>query len=700
MSSKRDRRRERLSQAGRSGGGAPEGRREVQIPRNGIARLNLGQSFAEYDDSLSDPQVFVHTPAFSAAQDFRGAKFFFVGRRGTGKTTIRRYCDTIGEHTRVIVPEIFSPASSILDLDLFGESSKRPFRSLVSAFRRSLQDEILNMWRQDHRSYVGLPAGIQSELESFEGLDFDSRTLQFISRVSRALASGDEQQWLTENKAAKKIAEEMKGLSGSSRYTLLIDSIDDFWEGTSTGLVYLTAFMHACLEMSTQIPWTRSLLFLRENIFERVRQVDSESSRLETSVVGLEWTDEQLLDLIERRLNRRFTTKIALGGATWNAWFENPEQARAEIFGFCQKRPRDVLIYVSNAIESAQSHHHTKIMIEDIQQARRRFSDNRLKDLGDEYAENYPQIALVLSRFYGLGRRFTLTGVEAMLDRLLRDEEVKKLCASWIFNAGQPERFVRILYDIGFVGIGPAGGQARFRALGPQDTSPPPISDSNDIEIHPCYWDALDLQDQLIRSLPEEREFGRIGLLVDLPDGLDATHYSEEITSVIKRLEACPRGTAGASEFEEIVGQAIKLCFFRALSNVEARVRDVDGRVVRDWIAANRAQSGFWELVRQRYGATQIIWECKNYDDIGAADFQQVDYYLNEAVGHFGIIVFRGEVSPAHYSHIRRISEKSKGFILPLTDRDLKTFLRQARNGKVKEDHIQDRYDAVARKIS
>ena len=126
------------------------------------------------------------------------------------------------------------------------------------------------------------------------------------------------------------------------------------------------------------------------------------------------------------------TTKFSLGGATWDAFFEDPGNARAEVLEYCHNRPRDILIYVSHAIDLAAERRHQIIQIEDIEGARRRFSDNRLKDLGDEYAENYPQIALVLRRFYGLGRRFTPGGIESYMRKLLKDPEVIQLCGSWI----------------------------------------------------------------------------------------------------------------------------------------------------------------------------------------------------------------------------------------------------------------------------
>jgi len=38
--------------------------------------------------------------------------------------------------------------------------------------------------------------------------------------------------------------------------------------------------------------------------------------------------------------------------------------------------------------------------------------------------------------------------------------------------------------------------------------------------------------------------------------------------------------------------------------------------------------------------------------------------------------------------------------LLMMNDSDIKTFMRQAMNGKVKENHIQDKYDTTIRLIS
>lgn len=301
---------------------APQAPVGPRLPKDAIKRINIGQSFAEYDAALSDPSIYVHTPALEAALDPDSEKVFFVGRRGTGKTAVRKYCGINGGVTRVIVPEIFSPSSTLQEIDLLTNVKGKPFKSLVVAFRRALQVEILSMWLQDRPGRDRLPNEIQGELEAHASMDFDLRCLRIIARISGALANGDDEGWLTESRTAKRVAEEMKKLSaeGLATHTVLIDSIDDYWEGSDEGLIYLTAFMHACQEISQQIPWARAIIFLRENIYERVRAIDTESSRLETAVVGMEWNDRQLLEVIEKRLNRNLTAKYGLRGATWQAF--------------------------------------------------------------------------------------------------------------------------------------------------------------------------------------------------------------------------------------------------------------------------------------------------------------------------------------------------------------------------------------------
>lgn len=105
-------------------------------------------------------------------------------------------------------------------------------------------------------------------------------------------------------------------------------------------------------------------------------------------------------------------------------------------------------------------------------------------------------------------------------------------------------------------------------------------------------------------------------------------------------------------------------------------------------------------IIRGRYNAVQIVWECKNYHDLKAEDFQQASYYLTNEAGRFGIIAFRGEIKKHYYEHLGRIAHDKDGMVLLITEKDLKVFLRQAMHGKVKESHLHEIYDRTVRELS
>lgn len=51
------------------------------------------------------------------------------------------------------------------------------------------------------------------------------------------------------------------------------------------------ALMHATVRLIASTPYVKPYVFIRENIYDRIRARDNEFARLETSVVFLEWTN-------------------------------------------------------------------------------------------------------------------------------------------------------------------------------------------------------------------------------------------------------------------------------------------------------------------------------------------------------------------------------------------------------------------------
>jgi len=679
----------------------------LKLPKGTLKKLTLGQSFAEYDKLLEKENVYVETPALRAALDGRQGKCFFVGRRGTGKTAITLYMlRKYAERVRLLLPQLLVPVGRYFEINAMNDVHHQPFKTLVCSFKRAILDEVLRFWiRRGRFSYrTNSPSALSRERNYIEDHDFDISMLAFAEDTLEALSKNQDKEWLRSISRWKDIGDAMDGLVESRRddTILMIDRVDESWDGSDKSVILLMALMHACVELSSTYDFVRPLLFLRENVFERVRLIDKEFARLETFVTSLEWTKEQLIELVERRLNVPLIAKYALRGDTWRAYFEDGASQPSQdiVFNYCQYRPREVLIYCSFAIESAQSRLREKVLIEDLILARRRFSDSRLKDLCDEYSDNFPQLQLILGKFFGLGNEFSVIAIEDFVKKLLVDEEIRKRCATWIYKYTNPELFFHLLFDIGFAGI-KDGEATYFRSLGSESTTPPAISGKTILIIHPTYREALNLRDALITRLDPSVPLSAGGLLPDLPEGTTADDYNSRLLALQEQFGTIPVGEAHAEEYANLIGEVIRLCLFRALTNFESKVRNVDGRVIRDWIASNHAPDGFWEVIRTKYGATQIVFECKNYADLDSSDFQQVSYYMNETIGQFAVLAFRGaEIKRHHLGHVQRIAAEKKGMVLLLTDRDINVLLRQALNGKSSEAHLQELYDRAVREAS
>ena len=674
-----------------------------------FGKAKLGQSFAEHDLIRTNARLFVETPAIRAALDLDNGKPFFIGRRGTGKTAITFFLkNRFPKNTLLLIPKLLSSADAFVSFSGDQRVGQKPFNTLVSSFVRAILDETVFEWKKQglftFRSADG--SELTRERNLIEGFDFDLRLLHLVDEGFGYLASENAKEWLKFRNKPDKIAAEVAKEYGNQprmRQIILIDRLDDEWDESDKAVVLVMALMHACNEIRAITPAVRPMLFLRENVFDRVRQLDNEFSRLETSLVSLDWTRELLRELIERRLNEGLISKFALDGSTWQAFFAgDANTSQDRVFSFCQYRPRDVLLYASTALGIAQAHQRNQIESQDLDEAQKSFSENRLKELADEYADNYPQLNVILTRFYGLGTEYTIGSIEDFIKKLLVDDEVKDACKAWIYTVTSPELLVQLLYNIGFWGVRQSESKIRYKSSEAENPGSLILTFNSTVVVHPSYRDGLQLQPRVITSLGEDVSLKTAGLIADVPESFSTITYRAKLEDLSTELATLPVGRTTAAQFEELIGEVIRLCFFRSLYNVEAKVRNIDTTTVRDWIASNRAPVGFWAIVRDKYSATQIIWECKNYSDLKAEDFNQALYYLNEQSGRFMIMVCRSASPlPQHvYDHVKRVFHQSKGLVLLLRESDIKTFLRQALNGKRSEQHLQDIFDNTERIIS
>jgi hypothetical protein len=138
-------------------------------------------------------------------------------------------------------------------------------------------------------------------------------------------------------------------------------------------------------------------------------------------------------------------------------------------------------------------------------------------------------------------------------------------------------------------------------------------------------------------------------ILIQTNDEYEVIHSNEPRDLRIQRLGRLPEelggiptGHAGSRGFETWVSRAVKLLFSGSLSNIELKPNPATALNQRDIVATNTTQGTFWRRIYEDYQSRQVVFECKNYEEITPDDFRQVLDYSTGEYGRFAIIVRRG----------------------------------------------------------
>ncbi|HCD4299418.1 TPA: ATP-binding protein, partial [Klebsiella pneumoniae] len=144
------------------------------------------------------------------------------------------------------------------------------------------------------------------------------------------------------------------------------------------------------------------------------------------------------------------------------------------------------------------------------------------------------------------------------------------------------------------------------------------FTSSSRLLIHPCYWLALGVHESEITSDAADDIHDEYDIEVS---SVAVEQRKQRIGSMIQELNNIPEGMEGAVDFEAWALKAIKILFATNLTNIELHPNK-NGLQQRDIIATNLAESTVWNRILTDYGSRQVIFEIKNYKDLGATEYR------------------------------------------------------------------------------
>ena len=676
----------------------------------------LGAARAELDTQMLD-KAFVETTDYQAlltTQDFN----FVVGRRGTGKSAIcKKLQQYLITNKNILLITETPKEHFILEYQNLLNKVANDYR-LARAISRLVWEnhillEIIKNIKIHYKGNKIIDEFIRSYYEKYKNIidcDYAARCTIILRETIKNGGSGHE---LPSKIASTFQTEKLKvsvkkALSDiSSRVVALYDGLDEGWIPNIIATAILGGLAAAASDFSNIQSSIHITLFIRDNMFRSLANFDSDFSKhIEGNTIRLHWDGNSLLNLIAKRL--RIILKMEDVESDIKVWnrFAAKELSSRDGFQACLKntlyRPRDILVLLNSAYQVAVREGRENIVGKDIDVSARTISQDRLNDLLKEYDTVLPGLKDFIFPFYGRPASDKYSSVISILDDACSNTDYSKpeSVGFALFNSGK--EIFSALYGIGFIGVmdNSTGGYIFCHDGSAAGTRAIPHEQLT--IIHPCYWKALEVTDELsgneiIVQINDEYEVQDKNALGDI--------RLKRLGSIIGELPKIPLGHDGSEEFPLWVLKSIRILFAGKLSNIQPNPNK-GGIRQRDIVACNLGNSSFWNRIFTDFQSRQITFEVKNYEVLKSEDFDQILSYSTAESGEYGRFIIVVSRNPNEYpssveiSNIKHLwfQHQRRVMILPapVIARCLSK-MRSQRKFDYTEDYLSKTMDTYAR---
>lgn len=638
----------------------------------------LGDLRAEADGRMLK-EAFYESPDFRTLLD-SGDRTIVVGRRGTGKSALHLRLKAHWEQeggTRVLAisPEEFEVLALRRELERFGSEYRFLRAGATIAWKYALLMEVASSVAS-HFKFAGTPSAGFLSARLNEWRPLGGNPLARLRALVRKHATDENPaERVGALATALRLAETTDAVAEalgatSSRCVVLIDRLDEGYEPDSPGIGLVGGLVRAVSELRPRLDLVRLTVFLRDNIFRSVSSKDPDSSRdIEGQVLRLHWDEQQLFYLVTKRQRVAFRLEIEKDLKVWEECTAGDLRTK-EGFQRCLRltlfRPRDLLSLLNEAYLVAARSDRARLVMDDLEATARTISQNRLDDLVKEYSAVIPALRSFVRGFEGGPPRLPVALAVERVTQVLKAGDAEPLIQQDLFVHESAENVLRSLFGVGFIGIeDPVTGVFGFCHDGKSlDLD---LTSASHLLIHPCYWMALGVPQAPLAFEEAEEINDEYEIHVASRNPEIRRLRLERLRDDLRRI---PEGRAGERAFEEWCLHFVQLAFGGHLKNIEHHPNG-SATQRRDIVARNDGLTPLWRRVLDDAKSRQVLFEAKNYEQIGGDEARQMASYLVERYGNLGFIITRSpDELPrggVELNWVREIWNTQKKLIVPLS---------------------------------
>lgn len=145
----------------------------------------------------------------------------------------------------------------------------------------------------------------------------------------------------------------------------------------------------------------------------------------------------------------------------------------------------------------------------------------------------------------------------------------------------------------------------------------------------------------------------------------------------LKLIKAIPRGQKDENDlkYERELSRLLASAFYPQLDFAKAQSRTESGVLIRDLVFYNNRSHPFLGELFEKYDCRQIVMEMKNVGELHSEHINQLNRYMTDQFGRFGIILTRRMPPPKVFRNTIDLWSGQRRCVLILDDVDMETIV-------------------------